>query len=293
MANIKRANTSGITKSGAAISDVPDAPTIGAVTDTANGGTVTVAYTAATTGGAVTTFTATSTPGSLTGTGASPITVTGLTDGTAYTFKVKGANSTATGPESAASSSVTPTNFLVGSYDSIATVTVGAGGSDTITFSSIPATYTHLQVRAIFKNTYLTYGGAQNFTWRCNGDTAGNYASQSMHGYGETAQAGQTVISEINATYMNFPYLNISDNVANTRYAVCIMDVLDYRNTNKFKTFRNVGGVEQIGTSGFSSSAVFQSGLWRSTSAITSIVITGYGNFKQYSQFALYGIKGD
>ena len=75
MANIKRANTSGITKTGTAISDVPDAPTIG--TATAGTESATVTYTAAATGGAVTTFTATSTPGSITGTGASPITVSG------------------------------------------------------------------------------------------------------------------------------------------------------------------------------------------------------------------------
>ncbi len=108
MANIKRANTSGITKTGTAIPDVPDAPTIG--TATAGNASATVTYTAAATGGAVTTFTATSTPGSLTGTGSSPITVSGLTNGTAYTFTVKGTNSTATGPESAASNSVTPIN---------------------------------------------------------------------------------------------------------------------------------------------------------------------------------------
>jgi len=90
------------------IADVPDAPTIGAATDLATGTTVSVAYTAAVTGGTATTFTATSTPGSLTGTGTSPITVSGLTSGTAYTFKVKGTNTTATGPESAASSAVTP-----------------------------------------------------------------------------------------------------------------------------------------------------------------------------------------
>jgi hypothetical protein len=108
MANIKRANTSGITKTGTAIPDVPDAPTIG--TATAGNAAATITYTASTTGGAVTTFTATSSPGSVTGTGASPITVSGLTNGTAYTFTVSGANSTGTSPASSASNSVTPIN---------------------------------------------------------------------------------------------------------------------------------------------------------------------------------------
>ena len=57
MANIKRANTSGITKSGSAISDVPDAPTIG--TATGGDGQATVTFTAAVTGGTPTSYTAT------------------------------------------------------------------------------------------------------------------------------------------------------------------------------------------------------------------------------------------
>ena len=94
------------------IVDVPDAPTIG--TATAGTGSATVTYTAAATGGAVTTFTATSTPGSITGTGASPITVSGLTGGTSYTFTVSGANTTGTSPASAASNSVTPSSPTAG-----------------------------------------------------------------------------------------------------------------------------------------------------------------------------------
>jgi hypothetical protein len=115
MANIKRANTSGITKSGVAIPDVPDAPTIGAATNVGtsrayNNGSATVAFTAAATGGTATSFTATSTPGSLTATGAgSPLTVTGLQAGTSYTFAVTGTNASGTTPASSATSSITAT----------------------------------------------------------------------------------------------------------------------------------------------------------------------------------------
>ena len=115
MANIKRANTSGITKSGSAIADVPDAPVIGAATNVGtsrayNNGSATVAFTASATGGTPASYTATSTPGSFTSSGAgSPLTVTGLQSATSYTFAVTATNTTATGNASSASSSITAT----------------------------------------------------------------------------------------------------------------------------------------------------------------------------------------
>lgn len=91
---------------------VPQAPTIGSAT--AGSGSATVAYTAGATGGAaVSTFTATSSPGSITGTGASPITVSGLTAGTAYTFTVTATNANGTSTASSASNSVTPVSYFV------------------------------------------------------------------------------------------------------------------------------------------------------------------------------------
>jgi hypothetical protein len=86
---------------------VPQAPTIG--TATAGSGSATVAYTAGATGGkTINTFTATSSPGGFTGTGTSPITVSGLTNGTAYTFTVTATNNNGTSNASNASNSVTP-----------------------------------------------------------------------------------------------------------------------------------------------------------------------------------------
>jgi len=86
---------------------VPQAPTIGAVNATAVG-VVTVAYTAEATGGkAVSGYTATSSPSSITGTGSSPISVSGLAQKTAYTFTVTATNANGVSAASSASSSVT------------------------------------------------------------------------------------------------------------------------------------------------------------------------------------------
>ena len=143
------------------IDDVVDAPTIGVATDAGTGTSATVAYTAAATGGAATSFTAISTPSSLTGTGASPITVSGLTAGTAYTFKVYGTNASGawSGVQSAASNSVTPE--VPPAFESIATLT-GDGTASTLTFSSIPSTYVALQVR--FMSRRNLGGNASNNT---------------------------------------------------------------------------------------------------------------------------------
>jgi hypothetical protein len=89
----------------------PNAPTIGTATNTGSGTSVSVAFTApANVGGsAITSYAVQSTPDGIGATGSSsPITVSGLTTGTAYTFRVTALNSYGPSPASAASNSVTP-----------------------------------------------------------------------------------------------------------------------------------------------------------------------------------------
>ena len=77
---------------------------------------------------------------------------------------------------------------------------------------------------------------------------------------------------------------------ANT-FGAGVIDILDYAKTNKYKATRQLSGISSNATVGDRDYLLYGSGLWRSTSAITSITLTG-NSFVQYSHFALYGIKG-
>ncbi len=168
-----------------------------------------------------------------------------------------------------------------GAFESIATTIVGSGGTSTITFGSIPSTYKHLQIRMINRGTSTS---AFTILVRVNGDTGSNYANHFLEGNGASAVAGGSA----SQTYINFYAQPKSDATANV-FGAYIIDVLDYANTNKNKTFRHFGGYDANG-SGY---VDLDSGLWMSNSAITSIEFTtGATSFAQYSHFALYGIKG-
>jgi uncharacterized protein (TIGR02145 family) len=124
---------------GAASAGKPDAPTIGTAAVSGVSGTATVTFTtpASNGGSAITSYTATSTPGGLTGTlsqaGGGTITVTGLTNGTAYTFTVTATTMAGTGVASASSNPVTP--FSVPGAPTIGTATAG-NTQATVTFTA-------------------------------------------------------------------------------------------------------------------------------------------------------------
>ena len=168
-----------------------------------------------------------------------------------------------------------------GAYDSIATTTLSSPAAS-ITFSSIPATYTHLQIRGIARSTAAA--GPRAVYLRFNSDTGNNYASHRLEGSGTSASA---------AALTSQPYIHIYDNPAANQtasvFSSIVLDILDYANTSKNKTARFLNGFDANG-SGYIG---FQSGLWMNTTAVTSITFTlEAGDFAQYSQIALYGIKG-
>jgi len=163
------------------------------------------------------------------------------------------------------------------SYESIETFTVGAGGSSTISFTSIPSTYKHLQIRISGKAA-----NNGNASYRFNSDSGSNYSWHNLYGSGSSAAAYSGASSSV--IYTGEMYTNAS--IFNAE----IVDILDYANTNKYKTLRAISGVDLNG----SGSVQLDSGAWRSTAAISSITIypPSSGSFSQYSSFALYGIKG-
>lgn len=174
-------------------------------------------------------------------------------------------------------------NLYSASYESIATVN-GTGSSATIEFSSIPQTYTHLQVRAIIKLTgntsnyynqpfYLGTGGSV--------DTGTNYARHGIRGVGTS-----TLVSAASATsaYVYDCAPAYSTGIVGTT----ILDILDYTNTNKYKVIRGSAGVDTNGSGGIN----FDSSLWLNTGAVTNIRFTAdINNYDSVTSFALYGIK--
>jgi hypothetical protein len=239
--------------------------------DGGNGTSATVSFTAVS---GTTTYRAISNPGSLTGTSStSPITVSGLTAGTAYTFQIRGENTIGNGAYSAASNSVTPVDPAA--FVSIATAT-GTGSSSTISFTSIPGTYQHLQIRGV---TSCTTGTDFQFYIGYNSDTGSNYAYHQLRGNGTSASATGSSSSA--------PTIIARSNTATSTVNPVIIDIHDYASTTKNKVARSFNGWDNNG----SGDICLISNLWRSTSAITRIDLTTTNNWSTSTQFALYGIK--
>ena len=159
-----------------------------------------------------------------------------------------------------------------------------------VTFSSIPATYEHLQLRMSVRSTKVSTHGYENGRLVINGDgdaTANNYSWHAMTAGGTSV--GTSIVAAADRTYSMW-----LTNTATQDYGFIVVDIYDYANTNKNTTLMDVEGQTGLTTAGvFSPGVAFTSILWDSTAAVTSIAmaVRNGTNFVRGSEFTLYGLN--
>lgn len=160
-------------------------------------------------------------------------------------------------------------------YTQIASTTLGSAASS-VTFSSIPATYTDLVIVSSAANTAVNANG---MGIRFNSDSATNYSKTYLYGDGTSAVSGRGT-SQTNISISNLPISSTGV------FAATITHIQNYSNATTYKTVLSRGGGANTGNL-----VIAYVGLWRSTSAISTIdLINDSGNFIAGSTFNLYGI---
>jgi hypothetical protein len=174
--------------------------------------------------------------------------------------------------------------FNPSSYESIASTIVGAGGASSVDFTSIPSTYTHLQLRIIGRCN-VGVSGNDNYWITFNNDSGSNYTNHYLFGTGSTTGVG-SISPNTQILVARTPGTSATTSI----FGAAIIDILDYKNTNKNKTVRSLTGADING----SGDLFMFSGAWLNTNTITSIKVEGMASTSnaQYSSIALYGIKG-
>ena len=157
-------------------------------------------------------------------------------------------------------------------YVALATQTLGSAAAS-VTFSSIPATYTDLVLITSVQNNS---GGNRAMQIILNADTATNYSGTYLTGDGSTAASGRST---------SVAYLDTFATVPGAEFGTCIFNFQNYANTTTFKTV-----VSRSGSAG--TNARTAASLWRSTAAINSIKfqLGGADLYSTGSTFSLYGI---
>lgn len=167
------------------------------------------------------------------------------------------------------------------SFESIATA---SPNGSTVSFSSIPSGFKHLQIRYLARASYNF--GAVQLRIRLNGSSSTIYDSHALLGDGSTASA----YGYINQSGIIVDRPIPGNNQLASTFATGVIDILDYGSTTKNKTIRTFAGYDLNG----SGQVGAFSGLSRSTSAVTSIEIDTTettNTFVNGSVFSLYGIK--
>lgn len=161
--------------------------------------------------------------------------------------------------------------------------TLVSTATSSVTLSSIPSGYKHLQIRFTARSAYA---GSDNIRMQVNGDTGNNYANHAL-----VAEGSGSPYSQANAPWNNMLFMQCAtaSSTANA-YSAGIAEILDYSSTSKYKTQRLLGG-QHAGTN--YNYIYLGSGFRMNTAAITSLTFyMGTGsNIVAGSRFSLYGVS--
>jgi hypothetical protein len=164
---------------------------------------------------------------------------------------------------------------MANTYTLISSVTVGSGGAQYIDFTSIPATYTDLLIKASIRNNGSFNDGT---TIYFNSDTSNNTGKRFYgNGASVSSDSGRFAINNSTGSTDN-TFTNMEFYVPN--YAL-----------SNYKSWTADSAMENNGTTAY---WTVVAGLWSSTAAITSVRLQNEGGSTsnlQYTTAYLYGIS--
>lgn len=172
-----------------------------------------------------------------------------------------------------------------GTYTLIASNTL-SGTTASVTFSSIPSTYTDL-VLVINALAYFGSNTYVNGKIQVNSDTGSNYSATNLYGTGSVAGSNRTS----NQTALANPFFILPANSTdNSIRGTAVIQFMDYSNATTYKTMLARSSVTGTTAGG---EVQADAGLWRSTSAINSITIANNDSATGFvaGTFRLYGIE--
>lgn len=171
-----------------------------------------------------------------------------------------------------------------GSYELISTTILGSSTAS-VTFSTIDQTYKHLQIRMAARSDVASRTDSTIIRW--NADTSSTRYSHYLYGDGSLVYSGNTP-----STAYIWKNLTGATNSTTGNFGASVVDILDYTNTSKNKTYRALGGLHHPDAG--NSYIALTSGFLISTTTISSLTLltNSGGNFVAGSRFSLYGIKG-
>lgn len=168
--------------------------------------------------------------------------------------------------------------FSPGAYELISTTVLGTATA-TVSFTSIPQFYKHLQIR--FVGVPSTNGGGIGI-YPNNDRSANAYSFHRLSANGGSVSSGGTGSVAYLQTF------GFHNGMQSGVPAAAVIDILDYANLSKNRVIRSM-----MGSAASSPELALASGAYYSSSSISSLVVeTGLGNFSIGSRFSLYGIKG-